>query len=784
MTGGGLNDEQRTTNQEPRKHTTMIADLEMTNNGEVKGFSQLAMAENGQVYIQRINLGDLHPSPTNPRKHFAAEALAELASSIEEHGIKMPLLARPSKLEAGKFEIVAGERRFRASTMLVTRLLERTELAGDDHEKLAKLEALHAARIELPVIVEDLDDATVLELQLIENLQRKDLTALEEARGYEALLALPGYTPAKIAQKIGRSVNTVLYKLKMLKAPEVLQKALEEGKVGERHLVLVARVPGEKTRGEIAKVILRGEYDYDADDHIPLGVRDTLMIINRDYCATLKGVPWKLEDAELLPEAGPCATCPHFARFAAEQDEDLAAELGNGRGQTDPLTCLNPACAKKKHDAVFKLKKQEAKGGTVTVLKPDEAAKVISDSGYLRTPTVVKLDERPGHELTGHWDNEKLPTWRELVEDRLPTGALKIANVKEAGVVELVDVKVAVEAARAHAKHGKTFAKTVTRGKKVMSEAEKKAKEKEAFANKVSARSKLCLLEYLRDRAAEKGMDRDAGLAVLDCVLHEAGKDGCQMMAELLGIQPRAKKKNEYGVVAEAYREPILAALHAQDAGKPQIDALIMLAVIAKYVKAWGIKFRSLQPLQDHFGFDEKTITALATAEVKAEMEAKAAKKKPEKAGKAAKNSTDPVDFSVEKEAAKTKAADKRAKGRISPMVSLHGVSGNAKDFAEAADRKTKQSTPAPNTKAGRAKTVKDFGEMLDEWSGLLPSQLGKATGWTPSLIEAGAEVLKAKSHSITDLIGPKPERKKDAIAYKNWNGVRMKLLRKAGLAK
>ena len=118
--------------------------------------------------------------------------------------------------------------------MLVTRLLERTELAGDDHEKLAKLEALHAARIELPVIVEDLDDATVLELQLIENLQRKDLTALEEARGYEALLALPGYTPAKIAQKIGRSVNTVLYKLKMLKAPEVLQKALEEGKVGAR----------------------------------------------------------------------------------------------------------------------------------------------------------------------------------------------------------------------------------------------------------------------------------------------------------------------------------------------------------------------------------------------------------------------------------------------------------------------------------------------------------------------------------------------------------------------
>lgn len=636
----------------------MIAELE-SNTGTLK-------REQQTTEIQRLNLGMLHASPTNPRQHFDAEALAELAESIEQHGVKMPLLARPSKTEPGKFEIVAGERRFRATTLLVTNLPERMGLAADNAELLAKLEALHAARVDVPVIVEDLDDATVLELQLIENLQRRDLTALEEARGYQRLLDLAekGYTPAKIAQKIGKSVNTVLYKLKMLKAPVSLQKALDEGLVGERHLVLVARVPGKEAREKLAAAVLEGEYDYDADATMPLGVRDLAFLIQRDYCESLKKVPWALDDATLLPEAGACVMCPHFARFAAEHDKELAAELGNGRGQTDPLTCMNPACAKKKHAAVFKQKKEEAKKhGTVTVLSPDEAAKLIHDGGTLRTTAVVNLDERPGFEQTGHYDNAKLPTWRELVEDRLPAGAVKVANLKEAGVVELVDTKLAVAAAREHAKHGKLLVKAPTTVKKVLTEDEKKAKEKRAFDEQVAARSKLVLMTYLRDRAAEKGMDRDAALAVLDTVLREAGKDGCQMMAETLAIAPREKLKNEMGVTAAAYRDPILASLREQDVGKSEIDALIMLGVISKYVRNWGIDFEALKPLREFFGFDDKTIQVLATAEVKAEIEAKAAKKKPEK--KVTKDHTDPTHIDSAKEASKTKAADKRHKEKV-----------------------------------------------------------------------------------------------------------------------
>jgi len=714
------------------------------------------------VTIRRINLGELHASPTNPRQHFDAEALAELASSIEEHGVKMPLLARPSKSEPGKYEIVAGERRFRATSLLVTRLPERMEIAGEDEARVKELETL-------PVIVEDLDDATVLELQLIENLQRRDLTALEEARGYQRLLDLndKGYTPQKIAAKIGKSVDTVLNKLKMLKAPKAMQEALDAGLIGERHLVLVAAIPGQKAREECAKKVLSGGEDWDDNAQKwvkrPLSIRATLAVINDEYRASLKGVPWDLEDPQLVPDAGACATCPFFAQHAAKEDKDLAAELGNGRGQTDPLTCLNPKCHKAKNDAIFARKKAEAKeAGTVTIVPAKEADKLVDFNGTVLNSNYVRLDEKPGYEHTGHYDRDKNPVWRELVEDRLPAGAIQVVNAKEAGVIELVEVKVAIAAAREHKKHGKLFQKVTASGKKVLSDDEKKAKEKEAFEAKVTARSKVCYMQYLRDRALEKGMDRDAALAVLDTVLREAGKDGCQLMAETLAIQPREKKKNEYGVVADAYREPILEALRMTDTGKSEIDALIMLGVIAKYVKNWGLGFSSKEPLEAFFGFDAKTIKALATAEVKAEIEAKAANKKPEKV--AAKDHTDPTHVDSAKEASKTKAADSRAKRG---MRKPEGPARNA-SRSDAGGGMTKEAGPS----------------ATEEATGIQDSKLGKATGWTPADVEAGAALLKAKTHDITTLIGSKPDRKKDAIAYKNWNGLRMKLLRKAGLAK
>ncbi len=665
-----------------------------------------AAAQATTAPIIRMNLGDLHASPTNPRKHFDLARIEELANSIEEHGVKMPLWVRPSKAEKGKFEIIAGERRYRASVRLAEQLaMRQVEAEGDEASRLS---ALFQARTDVPVIVEDLDDGTVLELQLVENLQRSDLSALEEARGYQSLLDLKEktYTPALIAQRLGKSIDTVLNKVNMLRAPQVLQEALEKGTVSERHLQMVAKIPGEKGRKECAERILSGEYDYQEGGKRALSVRETLGLINGDYRQSLKGVPWVLEDAALLPDVGACATCPHFARHAATQDAELAKELGNERGQTDPLTCMNPACFKQKQQAVWKQREAQSKEGTVTVLKPKEAEKIINDYGTLpHNSPWVKLDDTLGYEILGHYDEKKSPVWRTVVEDRLPAGAVHVVNTAKSGIIELVKRTVAVEAGKLHKKHGKLFEKVKPSGKKELTDSEKKKKEKEAFENKVSLKTKNCLLQYLYDAALSKGMDAEGLLAMLDSALYEAGMDGNRQICLWLKLEPEEVKKGR-SLDQSHYRKAILKSLRDRDAGKPEIEAMLMIANVAKWVKAYGLKISSLAPLQQYFGFDEKTILAIATKEVQTELDAK---KKPEKPVKvAAKNSTDPTDVSTAKEVSKTKAADKRAKKGLTPdqrtkiadaqkkrwgkqaaaKSRVKGTSDNKKDYSKAAAKK------------------------------------------------------------------------------------------------
>lgn len=666
--------------------------------------------------IRRINLGDLHASPTNPRKHFEPAGIEELGNNIEEHGVKIPLLGRASKTEPGKIEIIAGERRFRASVWLAEQLALRQVNA--EGAEAARLSALFQARTEVPVIVEVLDDATVLELQLIENLQRRDLTPLEEARGYQNLLDLKEkeYTPKMIAQKISKSIDTVLNKLKMLRAPKILLDALDEGTVSERHLVMVAGIPGEKARAECAKQVLHGDWN-----STPLTVRSTLALINEHYRQSLKGAPWSLEDATLVPDAGPCATCPHFARHAATQDAELAAELGNERGQTEPLTCMNPACFKRKQDALWKQREAESKEGKVTVLKPKEAEKIINGYGSLHHGSAwVKLDDKLDYEILGHYDSKKAPSWRDVVEARLPEGAVHVVNTDKAGIIELVQKKVAIEAGKAHKKHGKLFEKLKASGKKELTAAEQKKKEKEAFDNKVSMKTKCCLLQYLYDAALTKGVDAAASLAVLDCLLHEAGMDGNRQICLWLKLEPTPAKKGS-NLDQSHYRQTILNSLRERDAGKPEIEAMIMVASVAKWVKAYGLDISSLAPLQKHFGFDKKTIIAIAANEVQAELDAKGAKKKPAKPEKpVSKNSSDPTDVSTAKVNATSKAGDKRAKKGLAPEArekilaaqkkrwaktaaksSVKGASANKEDYSKAAAKKAGKKDHDAEAEAG-----------------------------------------------------------------------------------
>jgi ParB family chromosome partitioning protein len=147
----------------------------------------------------------LAPSPLQPRKHFDETALSELAASVKEKGILQPLLVRPDPNREGYYEIIAGERRWRA----------------------AQRAQIH----DVPVLVRELSDSEVLEVALIENLQRQDLSAVEEGRGYQRLIDDFSHTQEEISEIVGKSRARVANMLRLLQLPEGVQRLIDDGKL-------------------------------------------------------------------------------------------------------------------------------------------------------------------------------------------------------------------------------------------------------------------------------------------------------------------------------------------------------------------------------------------------------------------------------------------------------------------------------------------------------------------------------------------------------------------------
>lgn len=181
--------------------------------------------EDTKVPIDKIN-----PNPNQPRTHFNETLLNELADSIRENGVLQPLLVR----KKGKgYEIIAGERRYQAS-------------------KIAGLE-------ELPVIVKEVDDQKMLELALIENLQRSDLNPIEEAKGYRQLIKASGMTQEALSKAVSKSRSTITNSLRLLDLPEPVQQYLFDGRLTAGHARAILAVPYEEQRIKLAdKVVAEG----------------------------------------------------------------------------------------------------------------------------------------------------------------------------------------------------------------------------------------------------------------------------------------------------------------------------------------------------------------------------------------------------------------------------------------------------------------------------------------------------------------------------------------------
>jgi ParB family chromosome partitioning protein len=176
-----------------------------------------AAAAAGGPPAQETPIELLRRNPDQPRRQFSEEELEELAASIREKGVLQPILVRPAPGAPGEFQIVAGERRWRAA-----------QRAG-----------LHA----VPVLVRDFDDLDVLEIGIVENVQRTDLNALEEAQGYKALMDRFGRTQDAVAQVVGKSRSHVANSLRLLNLPEVVREHLAAGRLSAGHARAIANAP-------------------------------------------------------------------------------------------------------------------------------------------------------------------------------------------------------------------------------------------------------------------------------------------------------------------------------------------------------------------------------------------------------------------------------------------------------------------------------------------------------------------------------------------------------------
>lgn len=191
--------------------------------GETKAETGFVQAENEN----EIEIGKIHPNPNQPRTHFNETELQELSESIKVHGVLQPLIVRAD--ETG-YEIIAGERRYQAS-----------KLAGID---------------KLPVIIKDVNDQQMLEIALIENLQRSDLNPIEEAKGYRQLIKQSGMTQEALAKAVSKSRSTITNSLRLLDLPDEVQGMLFDGKLSAGHARAILAVPFEDARIRLAEKVV------------------------------------------------------------------------------------------------------------------------------------------------------------------------------------------------------------------------------------------------------------------------------------------------------------------------------------------------------------------------------------------------------------------------------------------------------------------------------------------------------------------------------------------------
>lgn len=576
--------------------------------------------------FEHLPLSAVVSSLTNPRKTFDQAKLAELASSIKASGVHQPILVRPLPGErvadtdrAVTHEIISGERRYRASLL--------------------------AGWASIPAMICSMTDDQVLETQVVENLQRDDLTDLEEADGYQTLMQTSNLNADQVAAKIGKSASYVRNKLRLLGLCTEARDSLRSGEIDYSRALLLATIPDHTLQIKALQDVSRKGYDGDCI----FGVRSATSHVSRTYRLRLDKARFDQADAALLPQAGACKAC--HKRTGA--DPDLFAQSKSAD------LCLDPPCYQRKEDAHAAAVLAVAHASGCTVIEGREAKALMPNSwgfveGYLRLDNVA--------------DSPTDKPLRELLGEQIAASGAQITLLanphKEGDLIALLPTATVTELLKAIEHKG--AAKKIETQQNDSKKAEAKAAKAKAKAEYEQAWRDMLLertWDEIEDRCTEsKGAD-SASLNVLRHIAQHYAQacntDRAKRLCQLLGLGKVAPKNALLDYVRET-RWP------------QNVLQLLVMAADVEYQPYWEKHYPGKPPntglmlIADDYHVDIDAIKL----ECKAATRAKVAKPSTANAH-AAQDVGSGVDGAVPKLKRKTSASE--AKAQIAAAMQAQG---------------------------------------------------------------------------------------------------------------
>lgn len=548
----------------------------------------------------------------NYRTKYDPVKLKELADSIRVRGVRTALEVIP--LPDGRAKVVTGSRRREGTLMVMAAIGKELEAEGIAEADAAVLEALLAERELVPCRELTADEAPLArELQIIENLQKEDVSAIDEARGFAWLKKEKSLDNQAIAKRIGCTAAHVGQRLKLLLAPDKLLRALEAGEVGTKMCEEVGRIPDPKGREEVTREILNPKLGERLDS-----VEKVQLFIRENYCISIVDCGFDPKSKELVPEkiengvrvcGGECLTCPRLTGNDPDLQDQLAtAKPGaGGTGGIPRDLCTFPPCFRMKQDAAWKQTVDAAQDrANIKVMPRAEAEKTFCGlRGSLPvTSDLVDVKSRPSVRDVGHVDEKKLPTWEKATE-ALNVPMTVARNPYNGTTVWLIPRKVAIDAVNAAAKaEGKpSIFQAQSEHNKAQSKTYKETQAKaRAAKKKAHDEGKVGIAFLVEQVEAKGGFGVDEGTALVQVCVRGLTADGARLLGQALSVPPLEQGARGYAGNGRDYMDPILDHFEKGGVTVPRIHAYLVACAVVDTMAEAGIGSVAFQQVANHWG--------------------------------------------------------------------------------------------------------------------------------------------------------------------------------------